>query len=75
MQLLIINEYVDSLQIDRYEGDEYDHGDNEVRQETELSELLQIRRTNWTSFEHLGIDPFGRNSKRTHHAEDILEQV
>ncbi|CAH0121554.1 MULTISPECIES: lysine--tRNA ligase [unclassified Paenibacillus] len=43
-----------------------------VNQETELSELLQIRRNKLDELRGLGIDPFGKKFVRTHTAEQIL---
>lgn len=43
-----------------------------VNQETELSELLQIRRNKLDELRELGVDPFGKKFVRTHTAEQIL---
>jgi len=40
--------------------------------ETELSELLRIRRNKLDQLRELGFDPFGTKFERTHHASDIL---
>ncbi|ANE45962.1 lysyl-tRNA synthetase [Paenibacillus swuensis] len=43
-------------------------------QETELNELLVIRRNKLDELRGLGIDPFGQKYVRTHTAKDILDQ-
>ncbi|WP_152395740.1 lysine--tRNA ligase [Paenibacillus guangzhouensis] len=44
-----------------------------VSQETELSELLQIRHNKLDELRKLGIDPFGKKYVRTHTAKEILD--
>lgn len=45
-----------------------------VNQETELSELLQIRRNKLDELRKLGIDPFGAKYSRTHTAKAVLDK-
>ncbi|GIQ67325.1 lysine--tRNA ligase [Xylanibacillus composti] len=45
-----------------------------MTQDTELNELLQIRRDKLGQLRDLGIDPFGRKFDRTHHADQILNE-
>lgn len=45
---------------------------NNHEQETELSEMLQIRRGKLDELRNMGIDPFGKKYNRTHHAGDLL---
>ncbi|GAC42489.1 lysine--tRNA ligase [Paenibacillus popilliae] len=45
-----------------------------VNQETELSELLQIRRNKLDELRKLGIDPFGAKYSRTHTAKVVLDK-
>ncbi|MBN3524377.1 lysine--tRNA ligase [Paenibacillus apiarius] len=45
-----------------------------VNQETELSELLQIRRNKLDELRKLGIDPFGKKYSRTHTATAVLDK-
>lgn len=45
-----------------------------VNQETELSELLQIRRNKLDELRKLGIDPFGAKYSRTHTAQAVLDK-
>ncbi|MCI3923233.1 lysine--tRNA ligase [Paenibacillus sp. TRM 82003] len=42
-----------------------------VHQETEVNELLQIRRDKLDTLRNLGVDPFGKKYVRTHHAGDV----
>jgi lysyl-tRNA synthetase class 2 len=41
------------------------------QQETEVSELLQIRRDKLDALRELGVDPFGKRYERTHYAGDL----
>lgn len=41
--------------------------------ETELNELMQVRRQKLNDLRSQGIDPFGRRFDVTHHAKDVLE--
>ncbi|MBE9917132.1 lysine--tRNA ligase [Paenibacillus donghaensis] len=45
---------------------------NNHEQETELSEMLQIRRGKLDELRNMGIDPFGKKYNRTHRAGDLL---
>ncbi|MCM3342256.1 lysine--tRNA ligase [Paenibacillus sp. MER TA 81-3] len=45
-----------------------------VNQETEISELLQIRRNKLDELRKLGIDPFGKKYNRTHSAKAVLDK-
>lgn len=45
-----------------------------VNQETEISELLQIRRNKLDELRKLGIDPFGKKYNRTHTAKAVLDK-
>ncbi len=44
------------------------------QQETELNELLTIRRNKLDELRKLGVDPFGGRYERTHHAGEVLKQ-
>ena len=48
--------------------------DEVLNQETELSELLQIRRDKLDELRSLGIDPFGQKYVRTEEAGSILKK-
>lgn len=48
--------------------------DEVLNQETELSELLQIRRDKLDELRKLGIDPFGQKYVRTEEAGSILKK-
>lgn len=45
-----------------------------VNQETELSELLQIRRNKLDELRKLGVDPFGTKYERTTTAKEVLDK-
>ncbi|SYX87056.1 lysine--tRNA ligase [Paenibacillus alvei] len=45
-----------------------------VNQETELSELLQIRRNKLDELRKLGVDPFGTKYERTATAKEVLDK-
>lgn len=44
-----------------------------MNQETELNELLVVRRNKLDELRGMGIDPFGHKFVRTHYAKDILD--